>query len=332
MSVRIGFIGAGGIAGRHFNNLQGMDDVQVVALSDPTVERAQEMAGRCGAQAYDDWRAMLDAEALDAVYVCTPPFVHGAPELALADRGVPFFVEKPLSHDAETAEKIGRAVADKGLTTAVGYHWRYLDTTEEVQRLLEERPARLVSGYWIDGTPPPGWWRRQDQSGGQFVEQTTHIFDLARVLVGEVASIYAVGGRTEREAWPGCTVAEASAATLTFESGAVGSMLSTCLLNWPHRIGLHLFGDGYAVEMSEHELMLDVGQGRPVRGAVGDPFVREDRDFVDAVKGGDNKIRAPYAEALKTHRLTMAALRSAESGRPVDPRELEAARSERETV
>lgn len=324
MTVRIGFIGAGGIASRHFWDLHGFDDAQVVALADPTVERAQELAGHVGATPYDDWRRMLDGEQLDAVYVCTPPFAHGAPELALTERGIPFFVEKPLSHDADTAERVGAAVEAKGLTTAVGYHWRYLDTTEEVQRLLQDRPARLVSGYWIDGTPPPGWWRRQDQSGGQFVEQTTHIFDLARVLVGEVASVYATAGRTPREAWPDTTVAEASAATLTFESGAVGSMLSTCLLNWPHRIGLHLFGDGYAVEISEHELMVDVGQGRPVRGAVGDPFVREDRDFIDAVKGEADRIRAPYAEALRTHRLTMAALRSVETGRAVDPRQVPA--------
>ena len=49
--------------------------------------------------------------------------------------------------------------------------------------------------------------------------------------------------------------------------------------------------------------------------ARGDPFVREDRDFVDAVQGRPNRIRAPYAEALRTHRLVMAAARSAREGR-----------------
>ena len=317
MTVRIGFVGAGGIAGRHFRNLQGFDDVQVVAASDPTLERAEAMAREVGATPYEDWRRMLDAERLDALYVCTPPFVHGPPELAAAERGLPFFVEKPLAADGDTAERIGEAVARAKLTTAVGYHWRYLDTTEAVAELLKEKPARLVSGYWIDSTPPVGWWMNQAQSGGQFVEQTTHLFDLARVLVGEVSQVFAVGGRTPREGYPDCDVSEASAATLTFESGAVGSMLSSCLLNWPHRIGLHLFGDGVAVELSEHDVMIDVGHGRPVRRAEGDPFVREDRDFVDAVKCEANRIRAPYAEALKTHRVTTAALRSMRESAPI---------------
>ena len=82
-------------------------------------------------------------------------------------------------------------------------------------------------------------------------------------------------------------------------------------------MGLHLFGDGLAVELSEFDLSIDVGQGRPVRQAQGDPFAREDRDFVDAVQGGTNRVRVPYAEALRTHRLAVAVARSARERRPV---------------
>jgi predicted dehydrogenase len=63
--------------------------------------------------------------------------------------------------------------------------------------------------------------------------------------------------------------------------------------------------------------MIDVGRGRPTRRAEGDPFVREDRAFIDAVQGKENRIRAPYAEALKTHRITTAAAQSVQWGRPI---------------
>ena len=63
--------------------------------------------------------------------------------------------------------------------------------------------------------------------------------------------------------------------------------------------------------------MADIGQGRPVRRAQGDPFVREDRDFIDAVQGKPNRIRAPYAEAMRTHRLVSSAARSARERRPL---------------
>lgn len=315
--VRIGFVGAGFIAGRHFDVLRGFPDVQVVAVADALVERARDAAARCSATAYPDHGAMLAAEELDAVYLCLPPFAHGAPEAALIERRIPFFVEKPLGIDLETAERIARAVEQSGLVTAVGYHWRHLDTTERARALLDERPARLALGYWLDMTPPVPWWTVEAKSGGQMVEQTTHIFDLARVLVGEVDTVDAAASRMERSAFPDADICDVSTALLRFASGAVGSISSTCLLPAPHRIGLHLYGEGLALELSETELVVDEGQGRSVLAAQVDPFAREDRDFVDAVLGRANRIRVPYAEALRTHQLAVTAARSAREGRPL---------------
>jgi predicted dehydrogenase len=317
--VRVGFIGAGGIAGRHVGVLQQFEDVKIVAFADPAEERAGGLAGWAGAAAYTDFRQMLDREKLDTLYICVPPFAHGDPELAAVERGLPFFVEKPLAVDRLTAERIAASVEEKGLTTAVGYHWRYLTTTEQAQELLESNPARLALGYWLDQTPPPYWWQKEELSGGQMVEQTTHIFDIARVLVGEIEEVYGVGSRKERQGFPDLDVCDVSAATLKFSTGAVGTMSSTCLLNWPHRVGLHLFSEGMAIELSDREIMIDVGQGRPVHYQQGDPVVREDRDFIDAVQGKANKVRCPYSEALKTHYVTTAAARSLLEGRPLRP-------------
>ncbi|MCA1645062.1 MAG: Gfo/Idh/MocA family oxidoreductase [Chloroflexi bacterium] len=309
--TNVAFIGAGTIAKRHMGDVLGFDDVRVVAVTDPVVERAGELATPCGGRAYSSVEEMLDREQLDAVYVCVPPFAHGAPELAVIERGLPFFVEKPLAVDLPKAEHIADQVAQRGLITGTGYHWRYLDITEHALELLSRNPARLALGYWLDFTPPPAWWVVESLSGGQMVEQTTHIFDLARLLVGDVTRVYAATERLDRAAFPGMDVAEVSMATLHFASGALGSVSSTCLLKWPHRIGLHLFSEGMAIELSEFEIMVDVGRGRPVQTATGDPFVREDRDFIDAVQGKQNRVRAPYAEALKTHRLSTTAARSA---------------------
>jgi predicted dehydrogenase len=313
-ATRIGFIGAGGIATRHLEDLLRFDDVRVVALADPAQERAADLAARAGGTTYTDYRQMLDRETLDALYICVPPFAHGAPEAAAVERGLPFFVEKPLAVDGPTAERIAAAVAARGLVTAVGYHWRYLDIVERAQELLSQTPARLALGYWLDATPPPAWWRKEAESGGQMVEQTTHIFDLARLLCGEVTQVSAAGSRTDRPDFPDSDVADVSVATLHFASGALGQMASTCVLHWPHRIGLHLFGEGLAIELSEFELMVDVGRGRPVQRAEGDPFMREDRAFVDAVQGKTNHIRATYAEALQTHRLTTTVAAAMRSG------------------
>ena len=321
--TRLGFIGAGGIAHRHFGVLRTMDDVRIAAVADPDAGRASAAAQATGAVAYPDHRAMLDAEELDAVYICVPPFAHGEPERACIERGLPFLVEKPLSLDLELAEEIAGLVEATGLVTAAGYHWRYLDTMDEARAHLAGNPAHLIQGFWLDQTPPPQWWWDQDRCGGQVVEQATHVIDAARFLAGDVIEVFGMSARRDRPDFHGLTVPTASAATLRFASGAIANLAATCLLRWNHRVGIHVFADGLAMEISDHDLMVDVGRGRPVRRAEGDPVWRQDRDFIDAVQGRSNHIRCPYAEALKTHRVALAVARSAREGALV---ELEALR------
>ena len=315
--TRIGFIGAGGIAQRHFGVLEQFVDVQIAAIADVDLTRAEDAAARFGARAFADIDAMLAEVELDALYICVPPFAHGAPERAALAAGLPFFVEKPVALDLATAEAIAMAVAAAGLTTAVGYHWRYLDTVDEVRSLLAHNPARLMSGYWLDSTPPPQWWWHADESGGQMVEQTTHLLDLARYLGGEVTRVYGMASHDARADYPGLDVATVSTASLHFASGAVANFASTCLLGWNHRVALHLFGDRLAIELTDHDLMVDTGQGRPVRGNRGDPVWHEDRDFIDAVQGKENRIRCSYADAVATHRLALAVGESARTGQAI---------------
>lgn len=315
--TRLAFIGAGGIAQRHLEILACFEDVELVAFADPDLARADQSAMRFGARSFQHHREMLDAVKPDAVYVCIPPFAHGEPERDLIERGIPFFVEKPVSLDLSTAEEISAAVTAAGLITGVGYHWRYLDIVDEARSLLAENPAQLLSGYWLDSTPPPQWWWKEDKSGGQMIEQTTHLLDLARFLIGEVTEVYGRVGFKDRPEFPGLDVPTVTTASLTFDTGVVANIASTCLLGWNHRVGLHIFADRLAIELTDREIMVDVGRGRPVRGADGDPVWREDRDFIDAVRGGENRIRCTYSDALVTHRLALAVISSARDGKPV---------------
>ena len=315
--LRIGFIGAGGIAERHLGVLGSFEDVTIAGVADPDLARAESFAARAGARAFAGHEEMLDALELDALLICVPPFAHGAPERAAIARGLPFLVEKPLSVDAETALEIERGVREAGLVTAVGYHWRYLDTVDEARRRLAENPAHLMTGFWLDQTPPPRWWGRDDKSGGQIVEQATHLIDVMRFLAGDVDEVFGLAARRARSDFPDLDVATASTANLRFASGAIATLSATCALRWTHRVALHVFADGLALELTDRDLMVDTGQGRPTRGAEGDPVWRLDRAFVDAAKGGENRIRTPYSEAVQTHLTALAIARSARTGAPI---------------
>jgi predicted dehydrogenase len=320
--TRVGLVGAGSVGRRHAGVLTGFPDVELAGVADVDAGTAAALGQSLGASTYDSAEALIKGESLDALYICVPPFGHGPPERAALSAGVPFFVEKPLSADWETAAALGDEINAAGLVTAVGYHWRYLDTVERAAALLEQSPPRLVIGYWLDKVPPPPWWLDRERSGGQTVEQTTHVLDLIRLLVGEVEQVYAVGSRSEREAYPDSNVDDVTAATMRFSGGAIGSLVSTCLLAAKHRAGLELFAEGLTLSLSELDMALDRGGGATVTPAEFDAKLQVDRDFVDAVQGKPNRIRVSYQEALATHRLACALALSGERGEAVEPCEV----------
>jgi myo-inositol 2-dehydrogenase / D-chiro-inositol 1-dehydrogenase len=326
-TVRIGMVGAGAVAARHVRTLLAMDGVEVAAVADPALERAKELAAEAGAAVYPNHMELLASERLDAVYICVPPFAHGAPELAVIDAGLPMFVEKPVAIDQETAAAIAARLAGRPLVTCTGYHWRWLDIFDRAAGLLADRPARLVHCSWLDKVPPPPWWRRRDGSGGQTIEQTTHVLDTARALAGDVVEVHAFGSRAASNppstrsagpaALPAADIDEVSVASLRFASGAVGSVTSTCLLPRLHRAGVQVVADGLSLELTETRLVVEEDGRRDAWDADADARPRPDRDFLAAVRGGEDRIRVPWPEAYRTHLLACAITRSAEQGRPL---------------
>ncbi len=313
---RVGLVGAGGVAQRHARVLAGFPDVRLVGVTDVLPEAAGRLAGAHGARAYPDVAALL-AEGLDALYVCVPPFAHGPAERAAVEAGVPLFVEKPVGVDGDTPAALAAAITGRGLLSAVGHHWRYLHTVEEARKLLAGRDIRLVTGAWLDKVPPVGWWPRRDRSGGPVVEQAAHVLDLARHLAGEVVEVSAAGNGTPPPV-EGADVDSATAATLRFAGGAVGTLAATCALGWKHRAGLEVYADGLALAVTEDALLVRDADGE--RRIDGDPDAARtavDRAFVDAVRGAGDDVRVPYAEALRTHLLALAVAESAATGRPV---------------
>src|SRR3954463_9855503 len=95
MLLRVGVIGAGVMGRAHAQALSGILQAQIVAVADPILERARDLAGRYKAQAYADYRDLLDD--VDAVWICTPSFLHREQAETSAAAGKHLFVEKPLA-------------------------------------------------------------------------------------------------------------------------------------------------------------------------------------------------------------------------------------------
>jgi predicted dehydrogenase len=306
-ATRIGIVGAGWIARVH---------ARVLAVASRNRESGAKLAELSGARLFPDYRSMLDGTNLDAVFACLPPDQQVETDLAVIERGLPLLAEKPIGLDLDGPERVARAIAEKGFISCVGYQWRYLDVVDIARDLLAANPPYLIVGSWLGETPGAEWWARQSRSGGQIVEQATHIFDLARFLAGELEPIAATGRRVPRAAHPGSDIQDVTQTSLRFASGAVGAISTTSLLDTVHRVEIEAISEHTALTLEVLDARLSVRRGSEIvihrpASTFETPYERQDRAFIDAVQGKPNRIRSPYADALLTHRATLAASRLA---------------------
>ena len=312
--LKIAFIGVGGIAGNYRRSLKQLER-PIAAVCDINAERAATIAAEENATAYTDYSEMLQKEKLDVVFTCIPPGAHTTQVADAAAAGAALFVAKPVAQDLETAQHARDVIATAGVINQVGYMARYSDITAKAKALVGDRKLAMGFGRFLArmGANHP-WWGKYEVSRGQMVEQTTHVFDLIRYFLGDVANVHAYGikGVSEDIAdFEECTVCN-----LQFESGAVGNITSTCVARAHDNFATELVGDDIYLKLT-HDLglwgQID-GEGVDYTGTEAGYF-RQVEQFIKAVEANEQGlVLSSYADAAKSLAVTLAANRSLETG------------------
>ena len=312
--MKITFIGVGGIAGSYRGSLNQLQR-PIAAVCDINAERAAAIAEDEDATAYTDHSEMLQKEKPDVVFTCIPPGAHTTQVADAAAAGAAVFVAKPVAQDLETANRARDAIAAAGVINQVGYMARYSDITAKAKELVGDQKLTMGIGRFLTrmGANHP-WWGKYDVSRGQMVEQTTHVFDLIRYFLGDVESVQAYGIKGVSDGiadFEECTVCN-----LKFQSGAVGSITSTCVARAHENFATELVGDDLYLKLT-HDLGLRgqiSGEGVDYTGAEAGYF-RQVEQFINAVDANDQGlVLSSYADAAKSLAVTLAANRSLETG------------------
>ena len=316
MSVRMGFIGTGGIAQGHMDRLSRIEGVEMVSFCDVNLDRARAAAEKFGGRAYSDFAKMLEGEDLTAVFIGTPPFAHGEIEFACCERGLHMLIEKPVAIDCDMARPILKKVKESGVITLVAYKYRWDDHVIKAKEMLAGRTIGLVFGNFWGGLPGAPWWRVQEQSGGQMVEQTTHIVDMARYLAGEIMQVQAFQTRqVMHKKVENCNIADAASANLVFANGAVGNISNTCMLAGWGQSSCRVMAEGFTLNIAGPVLTWNSAEESGEYTKQEDGYLGEDRAFIHAIKTGDRSvIHSDYEDAYRTLAATVAVNRSAETG------------------
>jgi len=188
--MKTAVIGCGFQGRLHIESLKRLSDVEVVAVCDIDEARSSATAQEFGiSHSYTDYRALIDAHALDLLTVCTMPNSHHEIVLTGLGAGANILCEKPFAMNATEATQMTAAASAADRLLAVGFNMRFMGSATAVRRFIDE--GRLgtpicARGFMLADDVP--WWGRhyvkEISGGGALAATAVHMLDLVRWLAG----------------------------------------------------------------------------------------------------------------------------------------------------
>ncbi|MEM3396194.1 MAG: Gfo/Idh/MocA family oxidoreductase [Thermoplasmata archaeon] len=261
--LRIGVIGTGVMGQNHARVAATLrKDVVLTAVSDLNEETGKAVAKRFGCEYFKDFREMKDK--VDAVVVATPTKTHEPIAVEMLNMGKHILVEKPLTIDVESAEKIVRVAEAQGLTLAVGHIERHNPVVKFVKTAITKGQFGQVYAMYSKRISP---FPARINDVGVVNDIGVHEVDVQRYLAdSEVVSVSAFGGKMN-----GGAHEDHANILLDFANGVKG----TIVVNWlaPIKIRkLELLCSKVFVELDYIEQELNVSTSQIMDFEPGDSY------------------------------------------------------------
>ena len=198
--IRLGIVGCGTVTDHHhLAALRRVPGAQVVAVVDVNPARLELIANRFRIEhRYSDYRALLARNDIDAVAVITPTQFHAEIALAALDAGKHLFVEKPVALTLEDCQLLIKRAARSLCQVTIGFNLRWHRLVRQMRDLVlsgmlgKIHALRSTYTHWRENEGVPEWHRVHAQGGGIILNETVHIFDLWRFVLGrEVTQVCA---------------------------------------------------------------------------------------------------------------------------------------------
>ena len=283
--IRYGFIGAGMMACGHYRCTDAIEDVELVAVADPSdasmnvfrhcmadpatlkvpgknlMERYRELeatpppAHDGSVKLLSDYRELLALDEVDAVVISTPDHTHVDIVAESLAAGKHVLSEKPAATSYEQLRKLEDAVKGSDRLYQVGLECRYLPMFKRMRQMIEEDAVGRPAMVWCMEFRGPflekrgNWILFQDKTGGVFVEKTCHYFDLMTWFADSTPKkVIALAGQDAVKDIYGVQpdIFDNGWVVIEYENGAKG-MLGLCMFSH-HPLSVGVVGDGGKME------------------------------------------------------------------------------------
>lgn len=327
--VRVALIGAGWMGSFHAESLRRrIPGAKLAAVADPAPGVAGRLAGELGGvRAYTEPRQVFAEPDVDAVVIAAPARNHADLVVGAADAGLDVFCEKPMAVTIDEADRAIAAAREAGVVLQVGFQrrfagdWRAARELVDAGRLGAPRLLRSLTrdpgGFDPAGVPP----------NTIFLETLIHDFDTMRYLNpgAKALDVYATADALVAPEWRDRGLLDTAAAMVRFDNGAIGIGEACFEAVYGYDVRAEIFGSGGKATLGDGRRT-----GMAYSGAAGrtvdtvrtnielfaDAYTAELSAFVDAARTGAPTL-VTGEDAREALAMALAAIQSAESGRPV---------------
>jgi predicted dehydrogenase len=344
MSTKIkwGVIGSGGIARRRTipEGILPARNAELSVLYDVQANVNAELARSWGVRAAASVEELL-ADDVDAVYIASPPAVHGQQVQACAEAGKHVLCEKPLGMTVAEAEQMlavcRRAEVQLGTAFMMRFHAQHQAALRLIQEGALGQPVlgRAQLSCWYP--PLVGAWRQDpvQGGGGSLIDMGGHCLDLLEMFFGPPQQVTCFCRSTVH----GYASEDSAVATVLFENGALGVVDTFfCIPDQSSQNRLELYGSQGSIlaqgtigqgdrgemvaYLQQQPAGYDAQQGRAAGGGISispepqNMYRAEIEEFSQALLGEREPLH-PGRLGLQSQRLLAACYESARTGQAV---------------
>ncbi|MBM85596.1 MAG: oxidoreductase [Rhodospirillaceae bacterium] len=189
-TLKIAFIGGGGIAGHHASLFSKYDDVEIIGMADVAPASRKHWAEAYDIPTYSDYSKMLRELKPPLVDVCTPNFLHYKPAMDAMQAGSHVFVEKPMAMNARECKAMVARSKKLRRKLVIGFQHRFEARVQFIKEAIAAgRFGKImftrVSYYRRRGIPNWGVFGRKElQGGGGLIDVGVHALEQAWYAIG----------------------------------------------------------------------------------------------------------------------------------------------------
>ena len=204
--IKVGIIGAGGIAGgKHLPGHRNVEGVSIIAVCDIDQQRAENFAKQHDIKhVFTDYNDLVAMPELEAVSVCTPNNFHAPPTIAALEAGKHVICEKPIAGNANDGQAMVDAQKASGKVLQIGLQSRFGTEARTLRKLYEDGffgdiyYARAMAMRRRGVPASPSFITKSIAGGGPLIDIGVHILDVLLWMIGTPKPIEAFGSIAQK--------------------------------------------------------------------------------------------------------------------------------------